>query len=196
MDDKLQKIWAHVTTAFRQSGSHGLDHVMRVTRLCEIIGKSEHADMRVLIPAALFHDIARSREETYGVPHEEEGAVMAEAYLASIQYDASLIPEIAHTIRTHRYRSARKPETLEAQILSDADKLDAMGATGLARTFMQSGEQQRDIQDSLDHIDEKLLNLKDLMYTKSARDIAMIRHEVLVRFVESLREEMALTDQK
>ena len=108
--------------------------------MCERIGREEHADMAVLIPAALLHDIARPLEKEHGIPHELEGARMAEAFLVSIRYDARCIPEITHAIRTHRYRSAEKPETLEARILSDADKLDALGAIGIARTFMRAGE--------------------------------------------------------
>lgn len=194
MDENVEKIREYVKEVFLESGSHGLDHVIRVTRLCEMIGEREDADMRVLIPAALLHDIARSLEETKGIPHEEEGARMAEEFLLRIQYDTSLIPDIAGAIRTHRYRSKRRPETLEAKILSDADKLDAMGATGIARTFMQSGEQHRDMRDSLEHIDDKLLKLYDLMYTNSAREIARDRHELLWRFAESLREELAVAD--
>src|SRR5512137_462710 len=124
MDEKIDTIRQYVKSVFMQPGSHGLDHVLRVVYLCEVIGKEEHADMRVLLPAALFHDIARPTEKEKGIPHEEAGAQMAERYLRSIQYDKERIRNITHSIRTHRYRSIEKPETLEAQILSDADKLD------------------------------------------------------------------------
>jgi uncharacterized protein len=88
------KIYAYVKTAFSASGSHGFDHVMRVTSLCEFIGSMEHADMDILIPAALFHDIARPLEKKNGTPHEEEGAKVAELFLVSIHYDEHLIPPI------------------------------------------------------------------------------------------------------
>jgi uncharacterized protein len=184
----------HVRSVFRQPGSHGLDHTLRVVYLCEQIGSREHADMNVLLPAALFHDIARPIEEDKGVPHEEEGARMAEQFLRSIQYEEDLTGEIIHAIRTHRYRSTRKPETLEAKILSDADKLDAMGAVGIARTFLRAGEHQGDISDAAAHIQEKLLNLKDLMYTKTARNIARERHRFLHDFLQTLVREMSPPD--
>ncbi len=189
MDEKVRQIRNHVIAAYREKGSHGLDHILRVTRLCERIGKEEQADMAVLIPAALFHDIARPNEKASGLSHEEEGARVAEAYLRSIGYDPQRIPLIAAAIRTHRYRSPEKPETPEAKILSEADKLDAMGATGIARTFLRAGEHRGEIRDAREHIDEKLLKLKDLMYTAAAKRIAEERHSFLLFFARTLDDE-------
>jgi uncharacterized protein len=190
MDDAQHLMKAYVKSVLPPSGSHGFDHTARVTRLCGIIGGNERADMDVLIPAALFHDIARPVEEEKGIPHEEEGARMAENFLRSIHYDEKLIPRIADAILKHRYSSGKKPESLEAKILSDADKLDAMGAIGISRTFMQAGEQGGEISDGIGHIGEKLLKLKDLMYTGSARQIAEQRHEFLLLFVTAIKSEI------
>ena len=189
-----ETITAFVKDALTASGSHGFDHVMRVTRLCEFIGKKEQANMDILVPAALFHDIARPLEEMDDTPHEEEGAKIAWVFLSSIGYDPALIVPITSAIRTHRYRSDTRPETVEAKILADADKLDAMGATGIARTFMQSGEQGRDIQDSIDHIHDKLLKLHDHLYTNTARGIGRQRHEFLLYFTMNLEYELSLPD--
>jgi len=194
MDDKIRTIRDHVKEVFDQPGSHGLDHVLRVVYLCEVIGKSEGADMRVVLPAAFFHDIARPVEEEQGIPHEEAGAQMAEAYLRSIRYDEERIPGITHAIRTHRYSTGKEPETLEARVLSDADKLDAMGAVGIARTFIRAGEHQGEIQDAIDHIHKKLLNLHSLMYTKTAKSLAEDRHRFLILFAETLTGEITLPD--
>ncbi|WFN34954.1 HD domain-containing protein [Methanogenium sp. S4BF] len=186
---EMETMLAYVETFFRQSGAHDLDHVLRVTRLCEEIGKAEGADMRVLIPAALFHDIARPIEEETGIPHEEEGARIAEDYLRKAGYDAERIAKIVHAIHTHRFSTGPEPETLEARILSDADKLDAMGAVGIARTFMQAGEHGGGIGDAVSHIHEKLLKLRRLMYTDAAVEIAKRRHALLERFIDSLEDE-------
>jgi uncharacterized protein len=167
-----------------------MDHVDRVTALCETIGRAEKADMSILIPAALLHDIARPLEKEQGIPHEEAGARMAEEYLASTGYDPTRIPAIAAAIRTHRFQSAARPATLEAQILSDADKLDALGAVGIARTFLRAGEHGGTIDDGIDHFHEKLLKLPDRMYTKTARHIALERHAFLSRFLKTLKDEM------
>lgn len=190
MDEEMAGMLEYVRTAFQESGAHGFDHTARVMRLCEAIGAREGADRVILIPAALFHDIARPREDETGLPHEEEGAKMAESYLRSIHYPEDRIPGILHAIRAHRYSSGIAPRTREARILSDADNLDAMGAVGIARTFLQAGEHGGGITEATDHIHEKLLNLKTLMYTESARRIAESRHAFLNLFLETLDDEM------
>jgi uncharacterized protein len=189
MHDKFTPIREYVKTLAPPRGSHGLDHTERVARLCGQIGRAEHADPDVLVPAALLHDIARPLEKERGIPHEIEGARMAGEFLASIGYDPALIPAIGHAIRAHRFRSSERPETLEAQILSDADKLDAIGAAGIARTFLRAGEHGGDIRDGIAHFHEKLLMLKDLMYTKTGRRIAEERHRFLTGFLEALEAE-------
>ena len=191
MDGVMEGIEGHVRTFLQASGSHGFDHTARVTRLCRTIGIREDADMAILIPAALFHDIARPIEDEMGLPHEEKGAEMAEVYLRSINYSEECIPAITHAIRAHRYTKGIPPKTPEAKILSDADKLDAMGAFGIARTFMQAGEEDTGINGAVDHINEKLLKLKERMYTESGRRIAEQRHAFLKVFLEELaREEL------
>jgi uncharacterized protein len=153
----------------------------------------EHAVMDILIPAALLHDIARPLENEQGIPHETEGAKMAGEYLASIRYNPSYIGEIEAAIRTHRYRSAEKPRTLEARILSDADKLDAMGAFGIARTFIRAAEHGGSIDNAIFHFHDKLLKLNEHMYTPTGREIAKKRHAVLVSFLANLDEELDIS---
>jgi uncharacterized protein len=189
MNDKYAPILAYVKTLAPPRGSHGLDHTERVARLCEKIGRAENANQDVLVPAALLHDIARPLEKERGIPHEIEGARMAGEFLASIGFDPALIPAIAHAIRAHRFRSSERPETLEAQILSDADKLDAIGAAGIARTFLRAAEHGGDIRDGIAHFHGKLLMLKDLMYTVTGRRIAEERHRLLTGFLETLEAE-------
>lgn len=193
MNEEAAAMLDHVRAALNESGAHGFDHTLRVVRLCEDLGAREGADMAILIPAAIFHDIARPLEERTGIPHEEEGARMAAAYLKAAGYPADRIAGIVHAIRAHRYSTGIDPETLEARVLSDADNLDAMGAVGIARTFAQSGERGTGIPDAADHIRAKLLNLKNLMYTKTAREIAEKRHALLVAFLAALEEECGST---
>lgn len=176
------------------AGAHGFDHVERVTALCEQIGQEEHADMGILIPAALLHDIARPLEKTQGIPHEQEGARIAEKFLRSLPYTGGSIPAIAHAIRAHRFRSTEEPATLEARILSDADKLDALGAVGIARTFMRAGEHHGTMDDAVCHFHEKLLTLSDRMHTDTARKIAGERHALLSRYLAALNKERGMRD--
>jgi len=190
MDPVMQKIHDHARTVMGNGGSHGFDHVERVTSLCERIGRAEGADMAILVPAALLHDIARPLEKECGLPHEQEGARMAEEYLNSLGYDVSAVRIIAAAIRTHRFTTAAELDSLEARILSDADKLDALGAVGIARTFMRAGEHRTTMQDGINHFHEKLLKLPDRMYTKTARQIAAKRHAILLRFLLLMEDEI------
>ncbi|MDP3563876.1 MAG: HD domain-containing protein [Methanoregula sp.] len=193
MDTVIEEIRRYAKSALGDAGSHGMDHTDRVTRMCRMIGDREHAAMDILIPAALLHDIARPLEKEKGLSHEREGALMAEAYLASIHYNPALIPAISAAIHTHRFRSGERPVSAEAKILSDADKLDAMGAVGIARTFMRAAEHGGDIEDAVMHFHDKLLKLQDLMYTKTGRDIANERHAFLVTFLNRLSHETGVS---
>ena len=190
MDMQIDTIHRYVSQTLGQSGSHGMDHTDRVVDLCRSIGLKEDADMRILLPAALLHDVGRPLEKEQGLPHEREGARMAAEFLHSIGYDSTLIPAISSAIRTHRFQSEETPKTLEAWILSDADKLDAMGAMGIARTFLRAGEHGGGIDDAVAHFHDKLLKLRDLMHTRTGRELAAKRHEFLVAFLSTLETEM------
>jgi uncharacterized protein len=234
MDKETAAMLDYVGTTLHGSGAHGFDHTERVVRLCEVLGAGEGADMAVLIPAAIFHDIARPIEEEIGIPHEEAGARMAAAYLESIDYPADRIAGIVHAIRAHRYSSGIDPETSKPDTLGRG-QTGRDGRVGIARTFMQaatlrqerSGSTGRNdvpterssstvrcelrlttspkgrefkkpegfrlatggIPDAADHIRAKLLNLKGLMYTQSARSLAERRHAFLVAFLDALEDE-------
>jgi uncharacterized protein len=189
MEKEYRIMLAFAEETLGPGGSHGMGHVRRVVALCEAVGRIEGADMAILLPAAILHDIARPREKSQGIPHNVEGARIAAAYLRSIGYDGRRIGPVADAIRTHRYRSEETPESLEARILSDADKLDAMGAIGIARTFMRAAEHGGDIGDAVNHFHDKLLRLHNRMYTKTAARIAAGRHAFLVSFLAALEAE-------
>ncbi len=176
---------------FEREGTHGFSHVERVFNLCMHIGREEGADLEVLALAALLHDVARPLESAGKVKdHALEGARIARQYLRSLGYAGDKIEAVAHAIEAHRFSRGPEPETLEAKILSDADKLDAIGAIGVARVFMYSGEHGRDIEASLRHFEEKILKLKDLMYTETAKKMAGERHRFTEEFIERIRREI------
>lgn len=109
-------------------------------------------------------------------------------------YSRDFIERVCHCIEAHSFSSGIVPKTLEAKILSDADKLDAIGHIGIARVFMYSGEKGRDIESALRHFEEKLLRLKDLLYTETARKIAEKRHRVLEEYYSGIIREINLED--
>jgi len=124
------------------SGSHDWEHTRRVAALCEHIGRVEQADLKVLRMAAYLHDIGRCHQDrSNGVRcHASEGACMAAAILDELTLAARQKENIVHCVRAHRFRGNHAPETLEAKVLFDADKLDAIGAVGVARAYLFAGE--------------------------------------------------------
>ncbi|MGD9054549.1 MAG: HD domain-containing protein [Desulfobacterales bacterium] len=126
----------------KASGSHGWDHTLRVFRLCEKMGPAENADMAVLSAAAYLHDIGRTMQDVSNgaICHAEKGAQMAEPLVNSLPLSKERQHNILHCIRSHRFRNPNKPATIEAKVLFDADKLDAIGAVGVARAFLFAGE--------------------------------------------------------
>lgn len=167
--------------------SHDDGHTERVTRTAVWIAQQEGADIEVVRKAAELHDIARDQPN-----HAIEGAKMAKEKLKG--YEGEFVEQVAHCIESHSFTSGIEPETLEARALSDADKLDAMGAVGIARTFLYSGEKGRSIEDTLKHFENKLFHLKDQMKTATGRVLAEEKHGFLIRFYRTIREELTLLD--
>ncbi len=193
---------------FRTSrGSHDWDHTERVLRLCLRIGKKEKADLDVLRLAALLHDIGRHDEDrTAGaVCHARRGAALAAALLKKHGLPAPVVEAVVHSIRTHRFRKRAVPETLEARILFDADKLDSIGAVGIGRAFLFAGEvgarlhdKDIDVRRTKPYTREdtayreflvKLSRIKDRMHTREGRRIAAERHRFMVDFFKRLNRE-------
>jgi len=176
-------------------GSHTFDHVLRVRKLCLLIGQAEGADLEVLEAAALLHDIGRPKEKETGRSHAEIGAEMAVSFLYSIRFPSEKVELVASAIRTHRFSEGLTPTTLEGKILSDADKLDAMGAIGLARTIAESLRLGRGLEGTIRHIDRKLLRLYNLIHTPTAKNLAKPRHQLLLQFMHQLAAEYTLLGQ-
>jgi uncharacterized protein len=118
----------------RGGGGHDFDHVLRVLNLAVRIGEAEGADLAVVRTAALLHDVAESQDRD---AHHHLGAQMARELLRD--RPAEFVEAVAHAIAAHRFRADPAPGTLEAQVLSDADKLDAIGAIGIGRAFAYAG---------------------------------------------------------
>jgi uncharacterized protein len=164
----------------RLNGCHGFEHTERVVELCRVLGERLGADMSVLLPAAILHDVGRGEDS-----HAEKGAEKARNILETHGISGDKIERIVEAIRVHSFSGGLEAASPEAKILSDADKLDAMGAIGVYRAGQYSGEHDRSMEDYVGHFHEKLLTLKGLLYTDEARKLAESRH----RFMESYLEE-------
>ena len=124
-----EKIMGYMTNMLGNSGaSHDIDHTLRVRDLCMKIWQIEWADLETLEIAALLHDIGRPKEfETkWEVCHAEYGAKLAGEFLQNLWMDKDKVDNVVYCISTHRFRKWNPPETLEAKILFDADKLDCI----------------------------------------------------------------------
>ena len=168
------------------SGGHDAAHSLRVYKNALEIAESEPGcNMTVVSLAALLHDV--DDHKLFNHENNEN----ARSFLAENDVSDELIEEICITINSVSFSKNRgkKPETLEGKIVQDADRLDAMGAIGIARTFAYGGEHGRSIEESVMHFHEKLLLLKDGMNTESARRIAESRHAFLEEFLSRYNEE-------
>ncbi len=191
----------------RARGSHDWDHTQRVYRLCERIGSVEDADMDVLGIAALLHDIGRSGQDAGNgaVCHAEKGARMALPVIQGASLTRSQKENIIHCIQTHRFRNNHEPKTLEARVLFDADKLDAIGAVGVARAYLFAGEIGARLHNPDNNIDNtqsyslddtgyreyrvKLCLIRDRMLTDTGKQIADDRHAFMVNFFDRFIKE-------
>lgn len=167
------------------SGCHGYDHTERVINLCKVIGIEYNADMAVLMPAAILHDIGRPNDN-----HASHSAVQAKTILMEKVWDLAIIEGVVHAIDVHSFSARGEAKTLEARILSDADKLDAMGAVGVYRAAQYGVENGRRIEDFIGHFHEKLLMLKDMLYTDMAKEMATKRHEFMLMYLEQIGKEL------
>jgi uncharacterized protein len=180
--------------------THDFDHVLRVYHLAARIGQAEGADMTVLGTATLLHDIARPDQDSGRVSdHAIEGARRSQEILDG--QPREFVKAVAHAIETHRFRADRPPQTLEAEILYDADKLDAIGAVGIARAFAYGAHRGQRLwaePDASEHtamkeFAVKLSKVKGTLFTKTARAIARERHNFMVEFFERMAAEVAGT---
>lgn len=196
---------AHVRNAaesfFSQARtSHDWDHTRRVLALAERIGQVEGADMEIVQMAACLHDIGRARQDASNghVCHAQKGADMAEKVLDALDLPNKTKQNILHCIRSHRFRKGSLPQTIEARVLFDADKLDSIGAIGVARAFAFAGEikarlhsPDKDPKKTLPYTQDdtgfrefevKLKKIKNRMLTAEGKRIAKKRHAFMVAF--------------
>lgn len=189
---------------------HGFDHIERVYKLCQVIGKAEGADADILLTAALLHDCdgsdpaSQNRGEHHLLSAEKAGRILCE-----MDWTDEDIQKVQHCIRAHRFRKSEEPHTIEAKTLFDADKLDVIGAIGIARTigyavqagepiyckpseqFLTTGKLSGGEHHSVYHeYLFKLRNVHNTLYTETGRKLALGRHAFLDVFFKQLEDEV------
>lgn len=181
--------------------AHDFDHVLRVLRVAERIGQAEGGDLEVLRAAALLHDVARGEEGD----HAQRAAERAREILRG--HAPKRVEQVVEAIRSHRFRGGPAPNSLEARILYDADKLDAMGAIGVARAYAVAGQRRQHLWAPLAEVSEdlaqenptehtpvhefrmKLAKLAGTLHTQTAKKIAAERHRFMEDFFQRLEAE-------
>jgi uncharacterized protein len=211
-DQKMQvweaKFEAKISEKFAgDDPAHDLLHFQRVVKTAKKLCTSENAKMEIVVPAAWLHDFVNVAKDD---PRRKQASMLsareAIGFLEEIGYEPGLYSEIAHAIEAHSFSAAVPCETLEAQIVQDADRLDALGAIGLARCFMVAGmlkrplyseidpfAQSREVDDSvwtIDHFYKKLFKIAETLQTASARVEGNRRLEVMKKFLSDLAVEI------
>jgi len=189
---------------------HGFHHILRVYNMAEVLARAEGADIEIVRAAALLHDAEGPGTGDSRIDHQHASALFAGDILKSEGWSEDRIDAVQDCIRSHRFRDqSTQPQTIEAKVLFDADKLDAIGAIGAVRAiayavlaeqdiygepserFICSGEKEHGESHTPYHeYLFKLSKLKDRMLTDSGRSIAHGRHEYLEDFFHQLRAEL------
>lgn len=207
MDKKLiiEKTKEYIKeTLMGDSSGHDFWHIFRVWTMAKRIAKEEKADTFIAELGALLHDIA---DWKFYDGNEEIGPKKAGEWLESLNVDESVIKSVQKIVRTVSFKGAGvsvERNSLEEKIVHDADKLDAIGAIGIARTFAYGGskggmmhdplkkpvmhqsfeEYKKSQSPTINHFYEKLLLLKDQMYTKTGKNMAIHRHAFMEKFLK------------
>lgn len=215
MDKKrIQKIENEAKSFFvGASGCHDWSHVERVKKIALHIGKKEKADLEILEVATLLHDIGRKKEmKEKGIfCHAEYGGKIARKILVKHGFKKEEIGNIVHCIEAHRFRNKLIPETLEAKVLFDADKIDSLGAIGIGRIFLfaggsgsknlYTGNEKKLAKTGKDYsytkedsaameYEIKLKHLKNKMLTKTGKLIAHERSVFMDKFFQAFWQEI------
>jgi len=177
-----------VQTLFRNNvDGHDADHTMRVYRNAMNIGSNyPECDLELVALAALLHDVDDSKL------FPTENMANARKFLRDQNVAEERIDSICDVIKVVSFskNKGKSPETIEGKIVQDADRLDAMGAIGIARTFAYGGKNGRSLESSIDHFHEKLLKLKEELNTEEARRLGEARHAFLETFLEEYKREL------
>ena len=183
--------------------AHDFEHVMRVYRNAQIISKNENGNEKLILSAVLLHDIIKIKNRKNSAL---KSAKVSEIILKENCFLDDEIKIISDAIKEHSFSKGKIPSTIEGKILQDADRLDAIGAIGLARVFSFSGSNNRPFYDpkdpfsknrnlndnkwTIDHFYEKLLFLEGKMNTKTGKLLAKKRTIILKNFLKEIKNEI------
>lgn len=192
-----------------EDAAHDVAHVRRVVANARQLAAAEHADLNIVIPAAWLHDcVIVPKNSAQRSQASRLAAQAAGKFLHQENYPPDYIPAIEHAIAAHSFSAQIPAETLEAKIVQDADRLDAIGAIGIARAIMVGTSMrgtlynpddpfpsQRTLDDkryTVDHFYTKLFKLESMMQTLAGRREAQRRSEFMHQFLRQLGSEIGV----
>jgi uncharacterized protein len=167
--------------------AHSYEHVDRVVKIATLIAKKEKADIELVQVGAILHDVGRS----LGQPHNEIGAKLATEILKNLNYPLQKAQKITRIVLLHPIDFKDKLDSLEEKIVWDADKIDLLGAVGLARGFHWCGKKTFDAAVKLAF--ETYTPIYDMLNTMSARELAKERNKETMSFLSALEKELSLS---
>jgi len=205
--DTLESLKEEIKLKMSNDTAHDFDHIMRVYKNAQKICKKEKAHSKLVLSAVLLHDIVSyPKSDKRSKLSSIKSAKKSQEILKKYDFTNDEIQIISDAIRDHSFSQNKTPATLEGKILQDSDRLDAIGAIGVARVFAVAGLERRpfynsddpfckkrmpdDQKWSLDHFYKKLLCLESLMNTKSGKIEAKKRTKVLRYFLSELKKEL------
>ena len=189
----LKKVGQWVIKQMNTTDLHGFPHVLRVLRLCLELHQEEGGNLFILILSTLLHDVGRDYTQK-NESHAEKSAEMTKEFLESnkIFLHKDTTEQIINSILAHSFSANGIAESIEAKILSDADKIDALGAVGIYRAACFQYEHGTGLMAMYRHFFDKLLLLPSKMYTESGRKIADDRIGLMKLFITELENELHL----
>lgn len=203
----LYALRKEVYARIQNDPAHDYSHIIRVYKNAQKIAKHEKANTRLVLAAVLLHDIVQfPKSDPRSKTTSEKSAILAKKILQKHDFSESEIVLICDAIRDHSYSRGKVPQTIEGKILQDADRLDALGAIGIARTFSVGGSEKRPLYHesdpfcrsrkpddhfwTVDHFYKKLLLLEKKMNTKFGKSLAKKRTKIMVDFLAELKSEI------
>lgn len=203
----LESLKKDVKKIMKNDPAHDFEHIMRVYKNAQKICKKEMVDEKLVLSAALLHDVVSyPKSDQRSKMSSVESAKKSKQILKKYDYSEDEITIISDAIRDHSFSQKKTPKTIEGKILQDSDRLDALGAIGIARVFATGGSLKRpfyNIDDpfckqrtpddktwTVDHFFQKLLKLESLMNTKSGKIEAKRRTKILREYLKQLQQEV------
>lgn len=203
----LKNLQKEVQSRIQNDPAHDYSHILRVYKNAQKIAKYEKANSKLVLAAVLLHDIIQfPKSDPRNKTASEKSAILAKKILQKHDFEESEIAIICDAIRDHSYSRGKTPQTIEGKILQDADRLDALGAIGIARTFSVGGSEKRPLYNesdpfcrirkpddnswTVDHFYRKLLLLEKKMNTNTGKALAKKRTKLMMNFLSELKQEI------